>query len=935
MLYLSAMLFISMLIADVGGSYIRHNTSAGVIEGKLNVHLVPHTHDDVGWLKTVDQYYSGSNNSIQGACVRNVLDSVVMALLKDPNRKFIYAEQFYNIVVNYVHQIGFDSIFFARIDYQERIKRKAEKSLEVIWRGSETFGSSAQIFASTFPGHYGPPRGFYFDVNEYDSPIQDDPLLYDYNVNERVDDFIIAALAQANVTRTNHIMWTMGDDFEYQYAESWFKQMDKLIHYVNKDGRVNALYSTPSIYADAKFAANESWPLKTDDYLPYANGPNAYFTGYYTSWPAFKRYVRVLSGYYLAARQLEFLVGRKNSGPSTSSLGQALGVAQHHDAVSGTSLKHTMNDYAKRLAQGASEAEIVINNAIPCLTNPGESCATNNSLIELSQCGLLNVSYCPATEELSNKKSLVIIVYNSLGWNRIEYAKIPVNDNQIVVRDADGNVVETQFIEIDSATMKMRNFYVKAYLGDFPKDSPKYWLVFQVLVPPLGWNTYFISKSTKKAEMNTNGNAATISMSTEDTVEIGSGYLKMFFSSTSGQLKRFLNERTGVDMHLQQSYLWYDSSPGDDQDSQASHAYIFRPSNAPPTIASKPAIVKVVRGPLVDEIHQQFNSWIYQVTRIYKDKENVEFDFTIGPVPSDGVGKEVFTQLTSDMVTNKTFYTDSNGRDFIKRVRNYREDWNLTVTQPIAGNYYPLNLGMYVIDGKHELSTLVDRACGGSSLQDGQLQIMLHRRILNVKGSFLGEALNETICIDDDCQGLTIRGSYYMNINPLGNGAQWRRTTGQEIYSPVLLAFTHEDEGSWKSSKITKATAMDPGYSLPPNVALITLEELDDGSVLLRLAHLFEDGEDQQNSVLATVELKKIFAGKVECSHAWFLIKEWKETSLSANQNKSEMKKRNWRVEGETGNHRAPVPVRGGPVNNSTLIVELGPMEIRTFLLKF
>lgn len=29
-------------------------------------------------------------------------------------------------------------------------------------------------------------------------------------------------------------MWTMGDDFQYQYAESWFKQMDKFIHYVNK-----------------------------------------------------------------------------------------------------------------------------------------------------------------------------------------------------------------------------------------------------------------------------------------------------------------------------------------------------------------------------------------------------------------------------------------------------------------------------------------------------------------------------------------------------------------------------------------------------------------------------------------------------------------------------------------------------------------------------
>ncbi|KAL5724721.1 alpha-mannosidase [Ranunculus cassubicifolius] len=84
---------ILILIEYSESKYIAYNTSQTLVPHKINVHLVAHTHDDVGWLKTIDQYYVGSNNSIQGACVQNVLDSVIQALLADKNRKFIYVEQ--------------------------------------------------------------------------------------------------------------------------------------------------------------------------------------------------------------------------------------------------------------------------------------------------------------------------------------------------------------------------------------------------------------------------------------------------------------------------------------------------------------------------------------------------------------------------------------------------------------------------------------------------------------------------------------------------------------------------------------------------------------------------------------------------------------------------------------------------------------------------
>lgn len=83
-----------------------------------------------------------------------------------------------------------------------------------------------QIFTNAFPVHYSPPEGFDFEVSNQYVPVQvpipkqsvsidifdlllesvskllkllnlqDNPLLFDYNVQQRVDDFVNAAITQ-------------------------------------------------------------------------------------------------------------------------------------------------------------------------------------------------------------------------------------------------------------------------------------------------------------------------------------------------------------------------------------------------------------------------------------------------------------------------------------------------------------------------------------------------------------------------------------------------------------------------------------------------------------------------------------------------------------------------------------------------------------------
>jgi alpha-mannosidase len=112
-------------------------------------------------------------------------------------------------------EVGFNALFFGRIDYQDLDARHKNASCEFVWRASPSLGADAQVFSGltgSYGGNYGPPDGFDWNVGSNDEPVEANQQLDTYNVPSRVNDFVAQMMVQANRTRGNHIMlvWHRG-----------------------------------------------------------------------------------------------------------------------------------------------------------------------------------------------------------------------------------------------------------------------------------------------------------------------------------------------------------------------------------------------------------------------------------------------------------------------------------------------------------------------------------------------------------------------------------------------------------------------------------------------------------------------------------------------------------------------------------------------------
>lgn len=88
-------------------------------------------------------------------------------------------------------ELGFDAMFFSRLDHLEKDNRTVSQAMNFLWRpDSKHFGSQDQILTSVFKDDYCFPAGFFSGENyDSDDPFISDETLSTFNAKDKMIDF--------------------------------------------------------------------------------------------------------------------------------------------------------------------------------------------------------------------------------------------------------------------------------------------------------------------------------------------------------------------------------------------------------------------------------------------------------------------------------------------------------------------------------------------------------------------------------------------------------------------------------------------------------------------------------------------------------------------------------------------------------------------------
>lgn len=612
--------------------------------------------------------------------------------------------------------------------------------------------------------------------------------------------------------------------------------------------------------------------------------------------------LRTYESIYSTALLQNKLPNKQQEFASLLRLRKAQGDLQHHDAITGTEKLYVAEDYLKtfNLAVGISnkdQSEII-------------SVLTDNKDIEFSTNLTETLLKLEKSNNNNNNNAIMVILYNNLAWKRNPTIRLIVNNENIHVYDGKN-------VEIKSQINKLPDYSIDRLNGTHE-------LYFSIEIPPMGYNTVYLKKITNNNNNNQNmkrfGRNVPIFRNNNNKIE-NSIYTIHF--NEYGFIQNITNKVNNINLKVDMNLLQYQSADGSDGQGQASGAYIFRPQPntvATPVVTSqKVQNLEIIEGEIESEIRITYKSNYSQTVRLYKDggdlSKIIENVIDLKPIDS---GKELIIRYDTSVKNNKVLYADTNG------LETQRREFVNTNAELIAGNYYPMTTRVYIENDNNNVrfATLTDRAHGVGSLEDGSLEIMLHRRCLKDDGYGVGEVLNETDSFDQ------LMWNMVGYKNEVSHDMKMYSTY---LNHPPSLYFGITDENKLSNQNLRNNKNQQIAYSLlnsdlSPLVELTSIQSttVDSKYIVVRFHHLYESidlNEDDKKGV--EIDLNRVFRD--------FVPKSITELALSGTFTVEEVEKERlqWKADNNKSviNNKKRIPLKGS-------VFTIQPMEIRTFELE-
>lgn len=308
--------------------------------------------------------------------------------------------------------------------------------------------------------------------------------------------------------------------------------------------------------------------------------------------------------------------------PGLTQLREAMGIMQHHDAITGTEKQKVSDDYHRILTEGIAACERNTRNALISLTS-GQNTVPRDTDFEFKSCHNLNISSCDISE---NSDNYIVTIYNPLAHSDFQYVRLPARDSLYYIRDYRGVPVSFQVLPIPDSVRQLH----------YRVSNASYELVFLALeIPPLGYKSYFVSRGGPPKNIDVmmmadepiveNTVSQSEPLAKDVSITIGNKYLNLTFDE-NGHLSQVWSN--GVGGRLNQEFYYYEGAVGNNEIfvNRSSGAYIFRPNSTAKVIREK-LIIQAFRGPVVDEIHQVRKNPLLSLNNLVNFHQNSKLDF--------------------------------------------------------------------------------------------------------------------------------------------------------------------------------------------------------------------------------------------------------------------------------------------------------------------